>query len=232
MGSPELRTLRFSLLLATAMGPQVASGQAFEAPSFCSSRDCINFEQSKATHLCQPIQGSAASWVDDPFLPSVRGVAFYDTFDAEVLVERLGPEVQRSEWISEYEERDPTTPDTVTRVPFHRYGFDQVAVETATIESWDIGTKVTKIEVSGPDVPLRCGLRIGMPWATFREVLGLPDQPVNQRARCSVYYDLYDLPYDRGGYRSGDNSTLCFTIRDNLVARMIWDKTRWASGYH
>ena len=221
------------LLMATAaLAPRGTAAQVLDPPGFCTSRECSNFERIKAANLCEPSLGGAAAWADDPFVPSIRGVAFYDTFDRDALVERFGPPVEQTEWVDEYEERDPTTPEEVTRVPFSRYEFDRVAVETAALQQSDIGTKVTKIDISSPDIPLKCSLRIGMPWSTVRATLGLPERPVMTGGGCSVFYDLYDLPYDRGGYMGGDNSTICFFLEDERVSRILWDKTRWASGYH
>jgi len=213
----------------------VASGDGGAAPPYCKSDECREMEAIKASNLCGTGAGAAAAWVDDPFEPSIPGVAFYDSFTLQSLIERFGNSVKQTSWTEYYPAREPTAGSQYDRVDFNRYEFRGVNFETATLHNRV--PHVTLIELSSPKISLKCGLRLGVPLDEFTKRLALPDPPLRTQAtprHCPVFYDLYGIPFDHGGgFMNGDNSTLClYPDSEQRVQRLIWDKTRWASGYH
>ncbi len=200
-----------------------------DAAGFCRSDECRESEATKAATLCSAKPGGASAWVDDPFQPSVKGVAFYDDFSLEALTRRFGAPTSESSWRGSYPNREPTDPNRYYQVEFKRYEFRGVTIETATTLQGDV-PHVTLIEVASSEVPLKCRIKIGMPVREVAKRLALPPAKPRTQAtprHCPVYYDLYDLPGEEA------NGTLClYPDERGLLRRVIWDKTRWASGYH
>ena len=229
------RAFPLHALLAPALllgAPAPGQAQVPEAPGFCEGefrRDCQYYERIKAEILCEATPRSAAYWADDPFQPSLAGVASYDPFSLPALVERFGLPSGRREWVEEYRSREPGLADPIVRVPFARYEFAGVAIETATTEYF--GTYVTKIEIRGADVPLKCDVRVGLPWTEVQATLGLPEpeadryMPDPASEGCSKFYDPYGTDID-------NNGTLCFVLDGDAVSTIVWDATRSALGYH
>ncbi len=188
-----------------------------------------------AANLCKPVPGGAAAWANDPFSPSIPGVGFYEEFDPAALVARFGPPTSSATWEEMHQDRDPTTGPEYDSVIFTRLVFPGVAIETARLHHID--RKVVLIDITSPTIPLKCGIRVGMSLAEVVSLLGLPKKPHKAPPNirhCSVFYDLYDLPFTRpGGFTLGDNKTLCFYADRALNAnRIVVDKRRWVTGYH
>ena len=219
-----------------ALAAILAGASAFDAPAYCKYDECRKVEMVKASNLCRPTAGAAAAWVDNPFEPSVSGVSFYDIFSLDSLITRFGEPLKQTARTVSYPGLDPTGGEiTEESAEFHRYEFQGVVVETATL-SW--GTpRVTQIDLTDSKIQLKCGLRLGILWSTFRKKLALPD-PVEGELKtsptCPIFYDLNNIEFDHGGgFMWGDNSTLCFYPDDKgRIVRILWDKTDWAIGGH
>ena len=130
----------------------LASAQGGDAPPYCKSDECREMEAIKASNLCGTGPGAAAAWVDDPFEPSIPGVAFYDDFSLQSLTKRFGGVIRKTSWTEHYPNRDPTTGSQYVYADYHRYDFRGVSFETATLRGHV--PHVTLIDVNSPEISL------------------------------------------------------------------------------
>jgi hypothetical protein len=119
------------------------------------------------------------------FEPKLETICYYEPgFDPTAIVKRFGKNVKGFRTWSE-PERSPGYEYLIAE-----WDYGGMAIVTATYMTLSSGprTWLKSISITSPDYQLKHGLRVGMPYAKFLEVLGRPHPNSKRQQNGVIYY--------------------------------------------